>query len=47
MKTINESFTTEEWQILKEAKGKLTWREYLLQVSEALIADAMFLRLLK
>ena len=38
MHTLNESFTDQEWQTLKEAKGKLTWREYLMKVSEALIS---------
>lgn len=30
MKTLNESFTDEEFAELKKAKGKLSWHSYIL-----------------
>ena len=38
MKTLNESFTDEEWKILSTAKGKLTWSKFLLFVAESVNA---------
>lgn len=31
MKTINEKFTEEEYQDLKDVKGEKTWREAILK----------------
>jgi hypothetical protein len=31
MKTINETFTTDEMQALQEQKGDRTWREAILE----------------
>jgi len=31
MKTINEKFTEEEYQNMKDAKGNKTWREAILE----------------
>jgi hypothetical protein len=39
MKTLNESFTPQEWEIITKAKGKRTWREFLLNVSIKINAD--------
>ncbi len=30
MKTINETFSEEDYKILKEKKGKRTWKEAIL-----------------
>ena len=30
MKTINETFTDEEYDLLSTAKGEETWREFIL-----------------
>lgn len=38
-KTLNESFTDQEWIIIMKAKGKRTWHEFLLNVSAKINAD--------
>ncbi len=32
MKTINETFTDEEYKELKKRKNKKTWREFILEL---------------
>ena len=34
MKTVNETFTDEEFARIKKAKGKLTWKQFILQCAE-------------
>ena len=34
MKSLYERFTDEEFSRIKKAKGKLTWKEFILQCSE-------------
>jgi predicted CopG family antitoxin len=34
MKTINETFTDEEYEKLKEAKKKLNWHDFILKLIE-------------
>jgi hypothetical protein len=34
MKSINETFTDEEFKQLQEAKGKLSWHDFILQLKE-------------
>jgi len=34
MKTINESFEDKEYKLLIKAKGRLTWREFILKLAE-------------
>jgi hypothetical protein len=33
VRTINETFSNEEFEQLKEKKGKKTWREYILELA--------------
>ena len=33
MKTLNESFTDEEFAVILKAKGTRTWHDFLLNVS--------------
>ena len=33
MKTINETFTDEEFQTLQSVKGQKSWREFILSIS--------------
>jgi len=30
MKTLNETFTDEEWNTLKEIKGEKSWHDFIL-----------------
>ena len=30
MKSLNETFTDEEWEELKKAKGDLSWHDFIL-----------------
>ena len=32
MKTINETFTDEEYEMIVKSKGKATWRQYILGI---------------
>jgi len=34
MKQIRETFTDEEFERLKKAKGKLTWHDFIMQLAE-------------
>ena len=34
MKTINETFTDEEFRKLKKKKGKLSWHDFILKLTE-------------
>jgi hypothetical protein len=34
MKTINETFTEEEFQKLQSAKGQKSWREFILSIAK-------------
>jgi predicted CopG family antitoxin len=34
MKTLNETFTEEEFKQLQEAKGKQSWHDFILQLTK-------------
>lgn len=34
MKTINETFTDEEFKQLQQAKGKQSWHDFILKLTE-------------
>jgi predicted CopG family antitoxin len=34
MKNLNETFTDEEFEKLKQAKGKLSWHDFILQLAK-------------
>ena len=39
IRTINERFTEEEFDKLKEAKGKLTWHDFIMKCLECIEAE--------
>jgi len=32
MKTLNETFTEEEFELMKKMKGKLSWRNFIMLI---------------
>lgn len=37
MKSINEKFTEEEYDIIKQAKDGLSWHDYILKISKNIV----------
>jgi hypothetical protein len=37
MKTLNESFTDQDFADLKQAKGKMTWHNFIMQLTKPIV----------
>jgi len=39
MKSINETFTEEEWKQLEQAKGSETWHRFIMSLAESFTVE--------
>lgn len=39
MKTLNETFTDQEYEALKQAKGKQTWHDFIMELTTELVFE--------